>query len=88
MMGSVGFGQKGKTFQPEGTLMTGNGKSGEGDMSDSHDIIPGPGCLGKNLLQSSPDHGKDCDVYSKCSGNDFKQGGGMSKTDNKNLTGG
>lgn len=53
-MGSVGFGQKGKTLQPEGTLMTGNGKSGEGDMNDSHDIIPGPGCLGKNLLQRSP----------------------------------
>lgn len=40
---SVGFGKKGKTLQPEGILMTGNGKSGEGDMSDSHDIIAGPG---------------------------------------------
>lgn len=57
----------------------------DSDISDSQDIIPGPGSLGKHLLQSSPEHGKDCDIYSKCSGNDSKQGAEVSKTDNKNL---
>lgn len=33
----------------------------------------------QTLLHSFLDHGKDRGVYSKCSGNDFKQGGDMSK---------